>query len=70
MDWIKATCHCARCNKEVKLSVPADGWAKFKAGELIQNALPNISPGIRELILTGFCPECQWELYDNKEEKV
>lgn len=41
MDWIKATCHCARCNKEVKVSVPADGWAKFKAGELIQNALPN-----------------------------
>lgn len=69
MEYIKATCHCVRCNKEVKVSVPVDGWTKFKAGELIQNALPNITPEIREFILTGFCPECQWELYGHEEEK-
>ena len=34
-----------------------NAWA---AGELIQNAMPNVDPGDREFIMTGVTPE-EWE---------
>lgn len=34
-----------------------DSWL---AGELIQNAMPNVSPEHREFILTGITPE-EWQ---------
>lgn len=54
---------CPMCGKThfVKLTeVEYDQYKKYIAyGSLIQNALSNTSPTVREFLKTGYCPECQ-----------
>ena len=40
-----------------------DAW---KGGELIQNAMPNISPDDREFLMTGITPE-EWDTHFSDE---
>ena len=40
--------------------------AKWVAGMLIQDAMPNVSVDEREFIMTGSTPE-EWDLYFNEE---
>jgi len=39
---------------------------KWKAGMLIQDAMPDVSVDEREFIMTGSTPE-EWDLYFNEE---
>lgn len=60
--WTKAHLHCSNCNKEVIISVPEEGWRRFKAGEKVQNCFPYMSEEDREFLITSICAECQYEL--------
>ena len=41
-------------------NVPLDGYNDWLNGELIQNAMPDLSPEEREMLISGVCPEC-WQ---------
>jgi len=41
---------------------------KYKAGELIQNALPELSEDYRELLITNTCGECFDKMFEDDEE--
>ena len=43
------------------ISVTEDQLAKWQAGALIQNVMPNLSDSEREFILTGITP-AEWDL--------
>jgi hypothetical protein len=58
---------CVMCGKRTEISVPTVGWEKYKAGELIQRAFPDMSPQDREMIMTGTHPEC-WNIMWEEEE--
>lgn len=64
---------CPMCGKThfVKLTeVEYDQYKKYIAyGSLIQNALSNTSPTVREFLKTGYCPECQELLFGESEQK-
>lgn len=64
---------CPMCGKThfVKLTeVGYDQYKKYIAyGSLIQNALSNTSPTVREFLKTGCCPECQELLFGKSEQK-
>jgi len=42
------------------IPVTSDQLKNWKNGELIQNVMPNLSPGEREFIKTGITPE-EWD---------
>jgi hypothetical protein len=48
--------------REIPISVEAYalGMQAWKAGELIQNAFPTLSPADREFIMSGITPE-EWD---------
>jgi len=49
---------CLSCKKDISIWVPLDGFRKWQHGELIQNAMPNVPAGDRELLISGFCSTC------------
>jgi len=61
---------CPFCGKQVTVSVSARGYASWAAGEVIQVALPELTPDEREALKTGICPEC-WdtELPDEEDDE-
>jgi len=53
-----------------EINVTQDQLDKWKAGMLIQDAMPNISPDDREFIMTGITPEEWKENFGDKEEET
>jgi len=53
------TMPCPDCGKEGKVeNVSENGYKRWRAGDFIQNALPELSPEKREQMMTGMHPEC------------
>ena len=51
---------CRHCQKDHKLMVNMEDVASWQAGEYIQDAMPYLSAGERELLISGTCDDC-WE---------
>jgi hypothetical protein len=58
--------HCMLCKKESSLVVNKASFDKWQAGELIQNAIPELTASEREQLISGTCELC-WETYFNEE---
>jgi hypothetical protein len=62
---------CPICGVEESHEVPQDGFMKWKAGMLIQRALPDsawVDECIREFLITGMCKKCRDD-FDALEEE-
>lgn len=49
---------CPFCHKQYAVEVPADGYIRWKRGELIQRAMPDVSPDDCEALISGICRDC------------
>lgn len=49
---------CTGCDKFIKLVVPKAGYDAWKGGRFIQDVLPTLTPGERELLVSGICGDC------------
>lgn len=49
---------CGGCRKETEVFAGTDEVDAWIGGELIQDALPGLSVGVRELLISGLCSEC------------
>ena len=50
---------CGVCGKTYKIDVDPVGFKKFEEGTMpIQYALPGLTPGQREMLLSQICEEC------------
>lgn len=49
---------CISCGMVVEFEVPEEGFKEWKAGELIQNAMPEVGEDERELLISGICGQC------------
>lgn len=56
------TLPCSECKKVSTLTVSKAGYEAWKGGALIQNALSDLTPDERELLVTGTHPQCWGEL--------
>ncbi len=54
----QVTAKCPSCGLTMHLSVSESGWAEWESGALIQDALPELTPDQREMLLTGLCAAC------------
>lgn len=50
---------CPFCHNEHYVEVNRADYFRWRDGELIQNAMPDLSPTEREQLISGLCPECQ-----------
>ena len=59
---------CRLCNEVTELQVEFEGFIAWQKGELIQNALSELSDSQRELLISGTCDECWKRLFGSDEE--
>lgn len=59
---------CMRCGEIKSISVPDAGFQEWQAGELIQVAMPDVSAGDRQLLMSGICGECYDEMFPDENE--
>jgi hypothetical protein len=60
---------CSECQKTKVLEVPSEGLAAYQNGAFIQRALPMLSAGDRELLISGICGPCFDKLFEEVEEQ-
>ena len=50
---------CPYCGKTSTLEMTNEQYEQYISGDsYIQNIFPNWSPAIREMLITGICPDC------------
>ena len=50
---------CPFCHKDHTVYTTEESYNKWVNGELIQNAMPFLTPTEREQLISHLCPECQ-----------
>jgi len=59
---------CRVCQQITTIDVDGDGYLAWLNGELIQNAMPEVSQEDRELLISSTCDDCFCEMFDSFEE--
>ena len=54
---------CPHCGKVSEVEVPLLGYLGYEDGELIQDALPDLPTGEREVLISGMCIDCQKKIF-------
>ena len=54
---------CPFCRKDHAVEVNLAQYEAWQNGELIQNAIPYLTPTEREQLISGLCPKCQAEMF-------
>lgn len=58
---------CLMCGNDNSFHVPEENFKRWQAGELVQNALPMLSAGYRELLISKICPKCRDTTFGEEE---
>lgn len=58
---------CRQCKKNYEVPVTIEQLRKLKSGILIQYAMPELSIGDRELLISKTCDPCFKELFKDYE---
>ena len=58
---------CPFCGNRRVFRLNAAAYNRWRGGELIQNAFPDLTPDEREQLISGTCPGC-WDRYMSDEE--
>jgi len=56
MTTLWATCN--KCKDQVEMAVNVDDYTSWENGALIQDAMPYLSAGEREVLISGVCGPC------------
>lgn len=56
--YVMNTVHCPGCEILSHVMVPTLGAARWIEGESIQDAMPELTPSQRELLISGLCDRC------------
>lgn len=59
---------CPMCADASELEVDEQGALRWRQGELIQKALPELTPDQRELLMTGFHSDCWDKAFSEEDE--
>lgn len=66
---INVEMRCPFCGEEHAVEVNLTQFEKWQNGELIQNAMPELSPMEREQLISNLCPKCQIKMFNSMEEE-
>jgi hypothetical protein len=68
-ETITVSVPCPFCQNLAELDVPLQGYKAWQSGELVQNALPDLSADDRELLISGTCSTCWDEQFSFDDEE-
>lgn len=55
---------CVECRKVIEISMTFEQYKKWKYKEdLVQNIFPEVKPELREVLISGICPECWKKMF-------
>ena len=54
---------CPFCGAEHSVEVDSAQFEAWQNGELIQRAMPDLTPTEREQLISRMCPKCQAEVF-------
>ena len=54
---------CSFCREVHVVEVNLAQYKAWQNGELIQNAMPDLTPTEREQLISGLCPKCQAKMF-------
>jgi hypothetical protein len=70
MTKIKVLVGCVHCESQHEFEVVKEAYDSWKLGEvLIQDAMPELTPSQRELLMSQTCDDC-WQQFFSDEEDV
>jgi len=55
---VTVTAPCHICGTQQTVTVPTAGYIQWQLGHLIQEALPTVSDGDREFLISRICDPC------------
>jgi hypothetical protein len=58
---------CLLCNNAQKVTIPGPALYKYRKGAHIQDAMPTLTDGEREFLVTGICNDCFNKLFAEEE---
>lgn len=56
----KIEMRCRFCSSDISVTVRTEALSRWDNGELIQDAMPELSADTREMLISGTCPRC-WD---------
>lgn len=69
-EILKLVVQCGLCGTDCELTVPADEWEAYTNGnKLIQDALPSLTRGERELLLSRTCDACWKRVFRDEDQE-
>lgn len=60
---------CPSCGAVGRVGVEESDFYDWKAGKLVQDAFPYLTPEEREMLITGYDKKCWNELFQSLEEE-
>jgi len=69
VNTVEVKGQCPECGGLWVLNVTEAQREKLRAGALIQDALPEMPPAERELLLSGICGKCWDKLFGGEEDE-
>lgn len=60
---------CSECGRKFEIEVTEEEYQKYLDGELIQDAFPKMDRGLRELFISGICPDCWDRIFGVEEDE-
>lgn len=66
MTLVKIEANCRLCNNTQILKVKESSLHSWQQGELIQNAMPELTPNEREMLVSRTCGDC-WDKMFSEE---
>lgn len=60
---------CPFCGADHEVEANFEEYVNWMAGELIQNAMPSLTPTEREQLISHICPKCQDTVFGAEEEE-
>jgi len=59
---------CGICEQRAVVMMTEEQYNRYNSGALMQDALPELSADVREMLITGTCPECWAKVFSEEEE--
>jgi hypothetical protein len=67
-DYVCLEIGCTCCDKEYLLGTSLTGYMSWRAGALVQDAFPEVPKEYREMFISGTCPKCWDDMFNNEDE--
>ena len=63
------TVACQHCGTSETISAPVTAFMAWESGDFIQDALPMLTAGEREMLISQTCDSCWTEIFGDAEDE-